>query len=65
MFIIFCSVCVAGWPPFGRWLLTWLAVFSHCVLAVCDFSYFPFRFRDLVWVIVGSVPGIFKLFYFL
>ena len=40
--IIFGSVWVAEWPPFGKQLLTRLTICSLCVLAVCDLSYFPF-----------------------
>ena len=42
--IIFSSVSVAEWPPFGKWLLTRLTICSLCVLAVCNISYFPFWF---------------------
>ena len=40
--IIFCSVLVAEWPPFGKQLLTQLTIFSLCILTLCSFSYFPF-----------------------
>ena len=42
--IIFSSGWVAEWQPFGRGLLTRLTICSLCILAICYFSYFPFRF---------------------
>ena len=42
--IIFSLVCVAEWPPFGKSLLIRLTIFSPCILTICSFSYFPFRF---------------------
>ena len=42
--IIFSSVSVADWPPFGKELLTWLTICSLCILTICNFSYFPFWF---------------------
>ena len=39
MRIIWGSVIVAGWPPFGILLL------PQCILSICCFSYFPFWFR--------------------
>ena len=40
--IIFSSVSVAEWPPFGKYLLTRLTICSICVLTICNISYFPF-----------------------
>ena len=40
--IIFSSVWVAEWPPFGKELLTRLAICSLCILTICNFSYSPF-----------------------
>ena len=37
--IIFSLVCVAEWPPFGKELLTRLAICSLCILTICNFSY--------------------------
>ena len=42
--IIFSSVWAAEWPPFGKEVLTWLTICSLCILSICNFSYFPFRF---------------------
>ena len=39
--IIFSSVWVAKWPPFGKKLFTWLTICSLCTLTICNFSYFP------------------------
>ena len=42
--IIFGSVSIAGWPPFGKWLLARLTIRSLWVLAVCDVGCFAFWF---------------------
>ena len=42
--VVLASACVAGWPPFGKKLLTRLTICSLCVLTMCSFSYFPFWF---------------------
>ena len=42
--IIFSSVLVAEWPPFGKELLTRLTMCYFYILAICNFSYFPFWF---------------------
>ena len=41
--IMFSSVWVAEWPPFGKELPTKLTICSHCILTVFNFGYFPFR----------------------
>ena len=33
--IIFSSVAVAEWPPFGKKLLTRLTICSLCILTIC------------------------------
>ena len=43
----FSSACVAEWAPFGKELLTLLTICSHCILTICNFSYFPFWFCGL------------------
>ena len=40
--IIFSSVWVAEWPPFGKALPTRLTICCLCILTFCNFSYFPF-----------------------
>ena len=40
--ILFRSVWVAEWPPFGKELLTRLTICSFCILTICNLSYFPF-----------------------
>ena len=40
--IIFSSVSVAEWPPFGKKLLTRLTICSLCILTICNVGYFPF-----------------------
>ena len=42
--IIFSSVWVAEWPPFGKKLLTRLTICSLCIFTICNLSYFPFWF---------------------
>ena len=42
--IIFSSVKVAEWPPFGKELLNRLTICSLCILTICILSYFPFWF---------------------
>ena len=32
----FSSVWVAEWPPFGKQLPARLAIFSHCILSICN-----------------------------
>ena len=51
----FSSVWVAVWPPFGKELPIRLAVCSHCVLYICNFSYFSILERGLVFD--APVPG--------
>ena len=45
--IIFRSVWVAEWQPFGKKLLTRLTICSLCLLTISNFSYFPFWFSGL------------------
>ena len=42
--IIFSSVSVAEWSPFGKQLLIRLTICSLCILTICYISYFPFWF---------------------
>ena len=63
-YIIFSSVLVAEWPPFGKKLLTRLAICSLCVLPICSMSCFPFCFWGWSWVLIASVPDLCILFYF-
>ena len=37
----FSSIWVAEWPPFGKKLPAWLAIFSHCILSICNIYLFP------------------------
>ena len=39
--IMFSSVLVAKWPPFGKDLSTRLTICSICILTICNLSYFP------------------------
>ena len=45
--VVFGSVWVAGWPPFGNELLTRLTIHSLCILTICGFGCFPFWFLGL------------------
>ena len=42
--IILSSVLVAEWPTFEKELNPRLTICSLCILAICNFSYFPFWF---------------------
>ena len=53
------SVWIAEWPPFGKELLTRLAVCSLCILTICSFSYFGFE--GWVWALISSVSGLWML----
>ena len=37
----FSSVLVAEWPPFGKKLPARLAIWSHCILSICNIYLFP------------------------
>ena len=43
--MILSKVLVDKWPPFGKELLTRLAVCSHCIMSVFNFGCFTFWFR--------------------
>ena len=45
--IIFSSISVAEWQPFGKKLLTRLTIFSLCILTICNIRYFQFWFLGL------------------
>ena len=36
----FSSVCVAEWPPFGKWLPVWLVKCSDSLFSICIFYLF-------------------------
>ena len=55
--IIFSSVRVAEWPPFGKELLTRLTICYLCVLTICNFSYSRFGFEGGIRVLIAPVPG--------
>ena len=55
--IIFSSVWVAEWPPFGKELLTRLTISYLCILTICNFSYIRFGFDGSIWVLIAPVPG--------
>ena len=56
MYILFFTVNVAEWPPFGKELLTRLTVYSLCIISICSFSYFPIWFEGRLWVVIALVP---------
>ena len=60
----FSLVWVAGWPPFGKWLLARLAMCSHCILTITGFDFSRSGFRGWVWVLIASVPELCILFTF-
>ena len=53
--IIFSSVLVAEWPPFGKELPTRLTTCSNCILTICNLNYFPFGFEGGIWVWISAV----------
>ena len=62
--IIFGSVWVAEWPPFGNKLLTRLNICFLCILIVCNFSCPRFGFEGWISVLIVSVPSLCILFTF-
>ena len=58
----FSSVWVSECPSFVKELLTRLTICSLCILTICNFSYLPFCFEGLIWVLIASVPGLCILF---
>ena len=57
--IIFSSVWVAEWPPFGKELLTWLTILcSLCILTIAFFVISRSAFEDWIWILIASVPGL-------
>ena len=40
--IIFRSVWVVAWPPFGKELISWLTICSLCTVTICNYSFVPF-----------------------
>ena len=54
VYIIFNSVWVAEWPPFGKELPTRMTIYSLCS---CNFSFSRFGFEGGIWVLIAPVPG--------
>ena len=53
----FSSVWVAEWPPFGKWLPARLAIFSHCILFICNILFISrFGFKSWICLLIASVP---------
>ena len=52
----FSSVWVAEWPPFEKYLLTWLTICSLRNLTICNFIS-RFGFEGVIWVLFSPVPG--------
>ena len=52
----FSSVWVAEWPPFGKEPPTRLALCSHCILSICNYSFSRFGFEGGIWFLIASVP---------
>ena len=54
MYILFLvRLRVAGRPPFGKELLTWLILYSLCFMSTCMFCYFPFGFEGMNFVLIA------------
>ena len=56
--ITFSSVLVAEWPPFGKTLLTWVTIYSLCILTICNNSYFSFWFWGVDLGLIALVPDL-------
>ena len=59
--IIFRSVWVTEWPPFGEKLLSRLTICSLCVLTIIlgvILVISRFGFEGWVWVMIASVPDL-------
>ena len=55
--IIFSSVWVAKWPPFGKELPTRLTLCSLCSLTICSLVFYRFIFEGGIWVLIAPVPS--------
>ena len=55
--IIFSSVWVAKWPPFGKELPTLLIICSHTILTIFISYISRFGFEGGIWVLIAQVPG--------
>ena len=53
----FSSVWVAEGPSFGKELPIRLAMCSHSILSICNFSYLPFGSESGVWFLITPVPA--------
>ena len=63
--IIFSSVSVSEWTPFGKQLLTRFTIGSLCILTICNtFSYFLIGLEGCIWVLTASDPDLCILFTF-
>ena len=57
MQIIFSSVSVAEWPPFGKMLPAQLTLCSFCILSTCTLINSRFGFDGRILVLIAPVPG--------
>ena len=62
--IIFSSVWVDEWPPFGKELLTRLTICSLCILTILILVISRFGFEGWIWILITSVFGLCILFTF-
>ena len=56
--IIFNSVSVAEWPPFGKSLLTLLTICSFLFWLSVILVISRFGFEGWIWVLIASVPDL-------
>ena len=58
VYISLSSVCVAEWPPFGKYLLTRLTICSLCILTTVFVIVVisQFGFEGWINVLIDSVP---------
>ena len=55
--IIFSSVLVAEWPPFGKVLPPWLTICSRLFRLFVILAVSRFGFHGGIWVLIPAVPG--------
>ena len=60
--IIFSSVLVAEWPPFGKIAANSVEYMFSLYFVILVIS--RFGFEDWIWVLIASVPGLCISFYF-
>ena len=55
--IMFSSVQVAEWPPFGNEQLTRLNICSLCILTLCNCIFSHLGLEGGIWALIAPLPG--------